>query len=469
MSRVRDRVGRARFQASSIVIWFNRPTSWTIASYALLFFALLFVRRSAQLLHPQVWDEEGLRILPDLIDHGAASILAPLNGYLVVISRLVGFIAFSMSFAGYPLITTVCDWAFTIAVLIAIAISPTVLRGGVLLALAAMLVPSDPEVFGVPLYEFWWSGLLIVVAAFWRPGARGTVWRCAFVALGGLSSPIIVLVLPLFLGRLMAWWKDSAERIVTGIAVLCCAIQIDALWRSHTVPQASIHRASGLAVTLQKFIGDYVVGSFGRFGIADTDAWQWIAVALSITIIVAAFAVSRRNAVVFAALAYLIVGSIALSIARVDVFIIDPSGNAPRYFFYPFIFEGWLFLQIALLADNRLVKIAATALLGLVLIDAVPTLSRSAADLRWSENVAQCDAAGDDQRYLIPFEFVGSARSTFELALTGRQCRALARRDLFLKAGILPTQRSPYRRYDLNARDPTGNQRPDGRAIDRRK
>jgi hypothetical protein len=411
----------------------DRSTILKLLSYALIFFLILYARRSAQLLHPQVWDEDGLVIMRDLIQAGPASILWPLNGYLLVIPRTITFLALSISVSYYPLISTLLAWAFTIAALIAISVSPLALRGGVLLAITAGLVPSDPEVFGLPLYTFWWAGLLIVAAAFWRPHGGATAWRVAFVVVGGLSSPLILLVLPLFLCRAAIWRRDIAERIVAIAATACAAAQIAALVQSHVVAQTSLPGTSALLVALPLFFGNYVAGSFGRAQPQLAAVVEWGVAIATLALIAVALRTGRRHVAILVALLYLLFGSIALSAARAPILILDPVLTGPRYFFYPFVFEAWLLLQIAFLARGAFIRWTAAAFVGLAVLNAIPSLSRPHDDLRWLANVTNCAQVGDTEVYSIPIEFDGRAASAWALQLSGAHCRILASRDLLAR------------------------------------
>jgi hypothetical protein len=411
----------------------DRSTVLKLLSYAPIFFLILYARRSAQLLHPQVWDEDGLVIMRDLIQAGPASILWPLNGYLLVIPRTITFLALSVSVSYYPLISTLLAWAFTIAALIAISVSPLALRGGVLLAIAAGLVPSDPEVFGLPLYTFWWAGLLVVAAAFWRPQGGATAWRLAFVASGGLSSPVILLALPLFLCRAAMWRRDVAERIVAIAATLCAIAQIAALVQSHVVAQQSLLSTSGLLAALPMFFGNYVAGSVVRAQPQFATVIEWVVAVATLAVIAVALRTGRRHIAMLAALLYLLFGSIALSAARAPILILDPVLTGPRYFFYPFVFEAWLLLQIAFLARWRFVRWTAAAFVGLAVLNAIPALSRPHDDLRWLANVRNCAQVGDTEVYGIPVEFDGRAASAWVLQLSGAHCRILASRDLLAR------------------------------------
>lgn len=431
----------------------TQSTIFKLVLYALVFFAILFARRSDQLIHPQVWDEDGSQILRDLINNGPVSLLWPLNGYLVVIARVISLLSLSISVTQYPLISTILAWAFTIATLLAISVSPLVLRGGILIALVAALIPSDPEVFGLPLYTFWWAGLLIVLAALWRPGAGHTAWRVAFVVVGGLSSPVLLLVLPLFIYRIFAWRNDVEERIVTIVATVCTVVQVLALVLSHNVAQKSVLSVSTALAALPLFLGNYVLGSFARTHLTIAAALEWTAVIVPVVL----FAVAVRNAkspnrATLIALLYLLFGSIALSAARVPISILNPVLAGPRYFFYPFVFEAWLLLQIVFLARTPAVRSLAAFILLLATLNAVPVLSRSHDDLHWLANVASCKQIGDNETYDIPIESNGHATAAWSLKLTGAQCRSLGAHDILAWMGpTVPPPIAPYRVYESAA------------------
>ena len=95
---------------------------------AAAFLLLLFSRRPAQLLSPQVWSEDGLHVVADLLSHGWWSIAYPLYDYLLVVPRLVSAVSLWISFYYYPLVSTLVSWSVIVAVGVAIARSPTLLR-----------------------------------------------------------------------------------------------------------------------------------------------------------------------------------------------------------------------------------------------------------------------------------------------------------------------------------------------------
>jgi hypothetical protein len=427
----------------------SRATNVKVALIALAFFAILCARRWQQLLHPQVWDEDGVVILAQLAQVGPASLSLPVNGYLVSIDRLISAVGLFVSVAQYPAISTILAWAFIIAALLAISFSPLVIRGGRLLALGALLVPSDPEVFGIPLYVFWWAGLLIVAAALWRPREPGLAWRIGFVIVGGLSSPVILLGLPLFLVRAAVFRRDRGELITAGVAVVCAAIQLFTLHNSPFGVARSLLSVENLLRVPAQFLGNYLVGSFARTNPSMGHDLLTVAGILSLVVVAAAVWNDRRHVWIWLPLLYLWFGSIALTAARIDVGAINPVTAGPRYFFYPFVFEAWFFLYVAFASSSPALRRIAVAILALATINALPAINRTHDDLHWAANVANCARFPDNAVYPIPVQFDGHGAVGWVLPWTGSQCRSLAAGDLL--ARVIPPLGLPPVPYHARA------------------
>jgi hypothetical protein len=420
-----------------------------VALVAAAFFAILCARRWQQLLHPQVWDEDGVVILRDLAQVGPGSLFLPVNGYLICIDRLISTIGLFVSVAQYPAVSTILAWAFIIAALLAVSFSPLVIRGGPLLAIGALLVPTDPEVFGIPLYAFWWAGLLIIAAALWRPREPGVGWRIGFVIVGGLSSPVILLGLPLFLVRAAVFRRDRRELVITGVAVVCAAIQLFTLHQAHLAAGKSLLSAENLLRVPAQFLGNYVVGSLARTNPSIGHDLLLVVGTLTLVVVAAAVWNDRRHVWTWLPLLYLWFGSIALSSARIDVAAINPVTAGPRYFFYPFVFEAWFFLYVAFASSSLALRRTAVAILALATINALPALNRTHDDLHWALNVANCARFPDEAVYQIPVQFDGHGAPGWVLRWTGSQCRSLAARDLL--AHVIPPLELPPVPYHVRA------------------
>lgn len=418
-----------------------------VAILALAFFAVLYVRRSAQLVHPQVWDEDGAIILRELINVGPSSLVLPVEGYLVAIARLISFVAFSISPLHYPLLSTILAWLFTVAVLVCISVSPLVLRGGPLLALAALLVPSDPEVFGVPLYTFWWAGLLVLTAALWKRDSGSIGARVALVLIGGLSSPIVLLALPIFLWRGFAFRDGVGERAVGVAASLSAVAQLAVMLQTHAVAGKSLSSLGSVAYAVPKFLGMYLIRNLG---FADGRSPSALIVASAVTLIVVAAAAwqTRRDSLTWLTVLYLWFGSMALSVARIDPAMIDPVVAGPRYFFYPYVLEGWVLVHIAVSTTKPALRWIAAALLLVAAADMLPVVNRPHDDLRWLTNVAVCAQGTPEGVFGIPIQSDGHVYSSWTLSLTGAQCRRMVDHDLLARA--VPSLGAPMIPYVMH-------------------
>jgi hypothetical protein len=409
--------------ASSFLV-FPRDARLRVGTIALAGLLLLFARRFAQLLHPQVWDEDG-RIVQDIVASGFGTLVHPLNGYLVTTPKIIALVALFMPLREFALVSTVLAWAFTIAVLVAISIAPTTLRGGPLLALAALLVPSDPEVFGIPLYTFWWASLLLFVAVMWRPEAGGFWWRVAFILIGGLSSPIVLLVLPVALARAFHL-RTRSEAIVSTICLGCALVQsafISQLPRIAGVPLLA--RIEHAVHEIPVFIGAYATGNLDPNREVTTPLRLLFTVIPLVLIGLAVWREPRRRLVLIA-LAYFWLGAFLLSSFRVDPPTIpDPVFAGPRYFFFPYVLESWLLIEIALGGQTKGMRATAASVLMLAAFNVLPTLSRTHDDLDWSGNIARCAASSDAAVAQIPIEYDGIAAHAWTLPLTGYTCRQL--------------------------------------------
>jgi hypothetical protein len=195
---------------------------WIVA----ILISLLFVRAWTRILYPEVWDEDGTRNLFGYINNGFLDIFEPVNGYLIVVPKLITFVSAQVSIIQYPLISTVLAWILIFSVLLIIATGPLRLVGGGLLAIACLWVPSDPEVYGLPLYTFWWTSLLLYALVFWDDHSHKWGLRTLIIVLASLSAPTILVVLPLFWARAWAYRDNRLELKLASLASIGAAIQL---------------------------------------------------------------------------------------------------------------------------------------------------------------------------------------------------------------------------------------------------
>ncbi len=392
------------------------------AIVALVLLVVLFARRFAQMLDPQVWDEEGI-IIHQAVQHGPLSIFFPLDGYLTVLPRLISCIALLFPFADYPRIAVTLTWVAIIGMLLAVSLVPSRLRGGPLIALTALLVPSNPEIFGLPLYTFWLTIPLLYAAYFWETNRRVMWWRVAAIVTAGLSAPAILLAAPLYaVSAIVTRTRDSVAAAIPAVA--CALIQYFSL--QQTAVRPAHFDVSMIATTVGKLFGGYLTWDLLA---ADNTRWAITLVVgwLTLGFVALVTLLDTRLRSVLIPLLYLWLGSAALTAARIDVNVIDQVDAGPRYFFLTFMVEGWVFVQIALAARVAAVRwIAALALLG-ALFNCLPVLSRTHVDLGWQDSIAACANLPGSSACQIPIQYDGGASPHWNLLLNADDCRRLRR------------------------------------------
>jgi hypothetical protein len=421
-TRFRDHTSHASARTFSLIP--RSPALLKFAKYAAFFAAflfLLFLRRSEQFRHPQVWDEEGTILLPDCINHGALSLFHPINGYLLLATRLIVFISMHISFFDYPLISTLLTWIFTTCVCLAITFCPTWLRGRAVLGFCAILIPTDAEVIGVPLYAFWWATLLLFLVVLWQNDSRDLLLRTAFLLLGGLSTPVIVLIPPLLAIRVILLDHKRTNTFLLTVSILCAAVQILEL---HFSPAARTHipTTADLLEIIPRFFGNYLLGNLWPARLL-----LWIAGAALFTFIASALR-SPAKQLLFPFLLFLCLGCILMAALRNPLDILTPNLAGPRYFFFPDILLSWILVNLAAMHRNLFSRIFAIALLLLALVNVIPVLSRKHINLRWRDHVA---SATHFPEYSIPIQVDGYSEP-WHLPLQQSQARAILAADLLV-------------------------------------
>jgi hypothetical protein len=395
---------------------------WTKIASAALFFLLLYARRHEVLVSPNVWNEDGPQIMTGFIDKGPAAFLDPVNGYYVLVPKVISAISLAVSFSRYPLISTVLAWIFIVAVVLVVSSNRTMLKGGVLLGIATLLVPCNPEVFGLPLYTFWWASLLLFLVALWRPERHDVAERLAYVAAGGLSSPVIFVVTPVLLVRAFVFRSERRERVVALAATVCTVIQaIPALIDSGKTAATNL---AAISLAVPKFLGGFLIGNLGAF-----DNPPLLAAAGGAMIVLTAFLLLRRpRDGTYWTLVYLWAATVVATAARMDLAFIHPTLAGPRYFFLPFVLEAWLIVQFIFDASSAPARLGAAGMLVLAFVNMIPAAGRSQDDLDWIEGVRSCPYF---PYYALPIQADGTARGAWIMPITGAQCASLLRRDPF--------------------------------------
>ena len=206
---------------------------------ALIIFAvaaiIIALRRPDQIRNPEVWNEDGLFIIPQILQAGFSAVFLPVNGYLILPSRLITWAALQFPLEIYPFVSTIIGLTVQAACVASIACAPSYLRWPAACALVTCVLPMNAEVYLLPQYSFWWTTLLLFLALIWKTGER-PVTRTAFAIIGGFSTPLVAPIAALFVLRLAvtrSWKDDLPPTIAVCIiaAILAHLKKLRRLWR----------------------------------------------------------------------------------------------------------------------------------------------------------------------------------------------------------------------------------------------
>lgn len=390
----------------------SQPTkAWHAPALIALALAVLFARRPDQFLHPYIWVEDGDPILKDYAARGLASFWDPVSGYLILATKLITLSSFKLSIEYAPEIALLLTVAFNVAVVAAVALSPTHLRWPYLCAIVVLAIPVDPEVYAVSLLAFWWAGLLVVLALLWDAD-RATWLRACFLVLGGLSAPVMVPLALLFVLRAVLERRPS-EFIAAGIAVGVAFIQARAIFGYHHIDYTRLIDPHVIRVAMDKFTGYMFFGErYGRF---------YTGLIIVPLVGVALWQIRSKLTLHFVLLLLAWTAICASTSLRNPIDAIDPLNAGPRYFFYPFILFGWILAWISALSPAHVrVLVLAGCVMGVAWVYKRMTRSHDALD--WRGHIAACARSG---QYELPIHKEGRANDTWYVKLTGQQCRDL--------------------------------------------
>ena len=388
---------------------------------------IVILRRQDQFTHPYVWVEDGTFTIPQLARHGLLSVFEPISGYCVLSSKLISAAAITLSFYYYPEVTCALNLVFTVLVVMAVAIAPTRLRWRWACALLVLFIPTDSECFGVSHYSIYWAGLLVVLTLLWNREGRSTAWRYGLAVLGGLSSPLVIGLLPLF------WIRATTERtraeirfavLVTAVAAVQIVLYITTFeGRPGQFPeprQVFVFLDKNLGYFLaQSIASDYTLG-FSLFLLV------WIGAGCVL-------AYPRKQHVLLLLTAAFLVGA-GMAAIRQDVEVIHPILGGPRYFFYPYILLFWILAWIAATSRRRTVKGVSVGMILLAVANSIPHFVRDHDPVDWRCHVDRCLAS--EYEVGIPLHSTGRAVDFWHLKLEPADCGKL------VGAGFVG---SPYR------------------------
>ena len=417
---------------------------FTGVGIALATLIALFLRRPTQWSHPYVWVEDGKDLLPHFLEYGWATFIHPVAGYLLVPNKLINAVSVTLSFRWLPEITLGLAVATTVAVMVALALAPTRLRLPWACALAVLAVPTDPEVFTTSAYILWWAAFLVVIPLFWdERRAPKLLCRLSMLLIGAFSSPLVVLIAPLYFIRALIlrqrneWWMVVAAASSASVQAALVLMNPIASEAHRTIP--------GLQPVLQRFVGNFL---FWRPESLQPGLIAGLGTALALIIIVAAWSQRRRDLAVLGGLLACFVVSVLAATARVPIDPLDPFSGGPRYFFYPYAFLAWILIHLASNATG-----AGRLLLILLLVTPLHQTVlygyRTHTPIDWRDEVARCVSGASSEGLRI--HWTGRLENLWHAPLSADQCRQLVTGSLFDNA--LSEQDSPSR--DASSSKPT--------------
>lgn len=385
------------------------------------------MRRPEQLTRPYVWVEEAL-IIRNFLDDGWAGAFEPVQGYLILPANVLVALAAELSFVQLPELMYTFSFAVFVATILLLVLPESRwgdLNARCLMALTMVLVPTNPEVFGVALYSFWWSTLWPVIVLGWKRD----LWalRIPVLAVAALSSPAAGA---LFIVFVLAYVLRRRLRELVSAGILLAGFVYEASLALDSTRAELLSRDADPLKVLEQTFRTGGIFETGWLSPGSPDRWfLLLAGIVFITFLVLAsvrLALARRHE----ALLLLTTAGVYTVLSAVPAPLIsDPVTAGPRYFFLPFVVYGWGLLVLWRHADLARLRTAAALLLAASLLGLATTFSRggelTTANLSWEAEVHKCARSLEDT-FGIPIYFDGSTQHFWTLPISPAECRRLA-------------------------------------------
>jgi len=360
------------------------PSIWRRPPPALVWLAgaaILVLRQPAALLRANFWGEDGWNWYPEAYAAGWRCLAWPHTGYLQTAPRLV-----ALATQPFPL-----AWAPTLFAAVAIAAQampgafllgrrmdaewPSV-PGRVLFALLYAALPNSFEVSANLTNTQWHLAVLafLVVASTPVRNWTGGSFDTAVLVLFGVSGPFCVFLLPV---AAWTWVRQRTGQRFRRLAVVagCCALQGACLIATMGATRSTAPLGAGVVrlariVAAQIVLGPLLGTRIGRH-LADSTAWGWSAVPVSIALAGLALAVVAlwRGPSLLRMAAVASAGLFAAALAHPQVNLTEPQwlmmthpGTGQRYYFVPMLVWIGVLLTLARAREQAL-RIPALALL----------------------------------------------------------------------------------------------------------
>jgi hypothetical protein len=406
--------------------------TWVLAAFCA---AILVARFSRDLLHAELWAEDGWIFYPDAYNRGIGCLLWPVVGYLTTGQRLGALLTV---WVHAPL-----SWVPTLFAIIGLSaqlitavflIGPRLAplwpdwRSRAAFATLYLALPNSFEVFGTLTNSQWHLQLLafMILVAPPQSSKRWQVFDAVFLLLSGLSGPFCIMLFPLGAYMLFHYRREdkSREVLIKACLLSCCvAIQAFFLVTQHQVrhvgPLGANVTSFARMVAIQVVVG-LLLGVRTMSSIVRTSSWQqhnWPWVVLTTTYVALILVAFRRGQ--FLLRAFLVYGT-ALFAAE----LASPVGlNGPqwprmsvplvgeRYFVVPMLMLAAALLTLAV-RKSTFERPIAIASLAVMLVWAVPHdfIYVKLGHTRFHEFAVQFDRASPGTRGEFPMHLDGGRK-----------------------------------------------------------
>ena len=212
--------------------------AWQMAMF-LAALTAIFTRMPGALLHPQFFAEDGWVWYEQAYNlHWLRSLGIAQAGYMQTLPRLVAGVTLLLPMQWAPLIMNFAGaviQALPVTALLSRRCSPWgPLPVRMLMAALYIAIPDAPEIHVVLTNAMWHLALLQALLAFSVPPLswRGRVSDIVLFAIGGISGPFCILLLPAVLAY---WWFRRQRWTMVVLGVISLGVLIQVLSILHTV------------------------------------------------------------------------------------------------------------------------------------------------------------------------------------------------------------------------------------------
>lgn len=418
----------------------SKPARWQqIRLINLALFTVLYIlRRPADALYPSVWNEDGVFNIPQAIEHGWSSLLIPVNGYLIIPSKIITLLSLSISGLFYPEIAYLLTIIITLLVMVILTSSLIELPKKEYLPIIIALLPYDPEVFSTPLYIFWWTSLLLLVPLLASSQAKSKTSKFMIIVsttLGCIGSPISILLIPTMIIKAYIT-RARFNYVILGLWSALSAVQM-----YFSLSQVSEKMDfSKFYMALPQFIGTYI--TYNSFFLRP----NFISYTLSLAfLLVGCFAlystlILRKQEFFNTSIAFLAVLSTILASWLRTNLEIHPFLAGPRYFFFPYVFLSIFLMTLYAIPSQSTYRLKPRFFKGLCLLILIISCTttwiqnssrfyRTHHPLNWRDELYNCISSADS--YNVTIHFNGDISQAWGHEYPREACVKIAQSGLF--------------------------------------